>query len=196
MDRTGYDAIRFAAQRSCLANTSSRSRGWRRPRFALHGPPSAIRGRGECRVPNAPAEAWCAHIGSEYAHQYSQRKHRKHPASPTQWFYGLLRALPGDHRFVDPVIRATRWRLANLTPASGRQNHTASPSASNALVSRAARVHRIPPNVRDDRDTPLLARRDGESKAYDSEKRKQNIFRGRVDRISRPRPTGKSPDAG
>jgi len=106
-------------------------------------------------------EAWCAHSGSEYAHQYSQRKHRKHPASPTQWFYGLFRALPGDHRFVDPVIRATRWRLANLTPASGRQNHTASPSASNALVSRAACVHRTPLHVRDDRDTPLLPRRDG-----------------------------------
>ena len=74
--------------------------------------------------------------------------------------YGLLRALPGDHRFVDPVIRATRWRLANLTPASGRQNHTASPSASSALVSRTARVHRTPPHVRDDRDTPLLPRRD------------------------------------
>ena len=69
--------------------------------------------------------------------------------------YGLLRALPGDHRFVDPVIRATRWRLANLTPASGRQNHTASPSASGALVSRTARGHRIPPRERGDRVSPL-----------------------------------------
>jgi hypothetical protein len=32
----------------------------------------------------------------KYAHQYSQRRHRNHPAFPTQWFYGLLRALPGD----------------------------------------------------------------------------------------------------
>ena len=42
-----------------------------------------------------------------------------------------------------------------MTPASRRQNHTTSPSASSALVSSTARVHRIPPRVRDDRDTPL-----------------------------------------
>src|SRR6266849_314020 len=37
--------------------------------------------------------------------------------------------------------------LADLTPASGRQNHTTSPSASAPFVTRAARVHRIPPRV-------------------------------------------------
>src|SRR6202795_2161693 len=63
---------------------------------------------------------------------------------------------------------------ANLTPASGRQDHTTSPSAAiisrpraldrsraearPAITSRAkrCRVHRIPPRVRDDHDTPLL----------------------------------------
>src|SRR3977135_991975 len=45
---------------------------------------------------------------------------------------------------------------ANLTPASRRQDHTTSPSASARFVKRAARVHRIPPRVRDDRDTPLV----------------------------------------
>jgi hypothetical protein len=34
-----------------------------------------------------------------------------------------------------------------LTPASGRQDHTISPSASATLVSRSFRVHRIPPRV-------------------------------------------------
>src|SRR5207247_3993906 len=86
----------------------------------------------------------------------------KHPAFPTQWFYGFLRALPGDHRFVDPVIRATRWRLANLTLASGRQNHTASPSATASARLTLRRGHRIPPHVHDDRDTSLLSRWDGE----------------------------------
>jgi hypothetical protein len=42
-----------------------------------------------------------------------------------------------------------------LTPASGRQDHTSSPSASNALVESIIRVHRIPPRVRDDREPPL-----------------------------------------
>jgi hypothetical protein len=94
--------------------------------------------------------------------------------------YGLLRALPGDHRFVDPVIRTTRWRLANLTPASGRQNHTASPSATASARLTLRCVHRIPPHVRDDRDTPLLSRRDARRKAHISEKRKQNIFCARA----------------
>ena len=60
--------------------------------------PFENRGRGECRVPNAPA-AWCAHSGSEYAHQYSQRRHRKHPAFPTQWFYGLYVISPATNSF-------------------------------------------------------------------------------------------------
>ena len=34
--------------------------------------------------------------------------------------------------------------FTNLTPASGRQDHTTSPSARSALVSSAAYVHRIP----------------------------------------------------
>src|SRR6202163_2202427 len=43
----------------------------------------------------------------------------------------------------------------NLTPASGRQDHTTSPSASAQFVKRAISVHRIPPRVRDDREPPL-----------------------------------------
>src|SRR5260370_2974644 len=61
----------------------------------------------------------------------------------------------------------------DLTPASRRQDHTTSPSASSAVVLHAAnrsrrairpalashaqhcRVHRTPPRVRDDHDTPL-----------------------------------------
>jgi hypothetical protein len=45
----------------------------------------------------------------------------------------------------------------NLAPASGRQDHTTSPSAIITLVSRDISVHRIPPHVRDDRDPPLLS---------------------------------------
>ena len=48
-------------------------------------------------------------------------------------------------------------RALHRISASGYQAHTASPSAIGAFVLRAARVHRIPPNVRDDRDTPLLS---------------------------------------
>jgi hypothetical protein len=51
--------------------------------------------------------------------------------------------------------------FADLTPASGRQNHTTSPSASSAVRRRRVRVHRIPLHVRDDRETPLVKERDG-----------------------------------
>jgi hypothetical protein len=38
----------------------------------------------------------------KYAHQCSQRRHRKHPAFPTQWFYDLWRTLPGDEFVLPP----------------------------------------------------------------------------------------------
>jgi hypothetical protein len=74
--------------------------------------------------------------------------------------YGLLRALPGDRAFLPPSpLRSVL--LKSLMPASGHQDHTASPSASRAIRQRRIRVHRIPPRVRDDREPPLLVGRDG-----------------------------------
>jgi hypothetical protein len=69
-------------------------------------------------------------------------------------FNGFLRALPGDrlccHRHqADPSARLERQRRDVRTTRLRR------PQAG-ALVRSAARVHRIPPRVRDDRDTPLM----------------------------------------
>ena len=76
------------------------------------------------------------------------------PAFPAQWFtaYSALSPVTGlsCHRHPREVLLP-----ANLTPASGYQAHTASPSARVTLVSRNFRVHRIPPRVRDYRDPPL-----------------------------------------
>ena len=57
-------------------------------------------------------------------------------------FNGFLRALPGDRACLSPS--SAELYSANLTPASRRQDHTTSPSASARFVKRAARVHRIP----------------------------------------------------
>src|SRR5580658_4018181 len=57
-------------------------------------------------------------------------------------FNGFLRALPGDRACSPPS--PVKLLFTNLTPASGRQDHTTSPSARSALVSSAAYVHRIP----------------------------------------------------
>jgi hypothetical protein len=97
----------------------------------------------------------CA-MGSKYAHEYSQRAAGKHPTFPHAMVYGLYRALPGDRlschrRYAD--------RSANLTPASGCQDHTFSSSASSTFVKSTIRVHRIPPRVRDDRERPSVGTR-------------------------------------
>jgi hypothetical protein len=63
---------------------------------------------------------------------------------PCAVVYGLLRALPGDRACLPPSpLRSLLPK--SLTPASGRQDHTTSPSASRALVCRALSVHRISP---------------------------------------------------
>ena len=74
-------------------------------------------------------------------------------------FNGFLRALPGEtglccHR------RALRQRIARGAPASGRQDHTTSPSASCCSSNNMPRPSHPASNVCDDRETPLLWQRD------------------------------------
>ena len=110
-----------------------------RARFGRLVPPSPVRGRRECRAPDAPASRVCRDSGSD-AHALV-RSHRNHPAFPAQWFYGFLRALPGDRAFLPPSP-ARSLLPRNLTPASGRQDHTTSPSA--CRLARQARRPRPP----------------------------------------------------
>jgi hypothetical protein len=63
--------------------------------------------------------------------------------SPRNGFNSLYRALPGDRALLPPSSLRSLL-LKNLTPASGCQGHTTSPSASGALVCSAISVHRIP----------------------------------------------------
>ena len=78
---------------------------------------------------------------------------------PCAMVYGLFRALLGDRAFLPPSPANC---FTDLTPASGRQDHTALPSASTPLVLRCRRVHRIPPNVRDDGQRPSYRGETGE----------------------------------
>src|SRR6516162_7472953 len=66
------------------------------------------------------------------------------PAFPARWFYGFLRALPGDLALLPPSSARCKASSANLTPALACQDHTTSPSASASLVWRHQYVHRIP----------------------------------------------------
>src|SRR3979411_467561 len=84
------------------------------------------------------------------------------PAFPAQWFTAYSALSPVTGLFLPPSLALLS---ASLTPASGCQDHTASPSARVTLVSRNVRVHRIPPRVRDDREPPLSSGETGEVKS-------------------------------
>ena len=71
--------------------------------------------------------------------------------------YGLLRALLGDRLFCHR--RSCGLPRENLTPASGRRDHTTSPSAGEPRSSVVAPASIASDrNVRDDRDPPLIRR--------------------------------------
>ena len=141
--------------RSQSTNTTSRSRGLICPRLAIEFPCPPVRGCRECRVHAAPAVS-CA-IGAKNAHTSIQVQ-RRHPTFPAQWLYDLYRALLGEPGFLATVT----WRMIpqSLTPASGRQDHTTSSSASRAVRQKRIRGHRIPSRACDDRETPLVPGRD------------------------------------
>ena len=95
---------------------------------------SENRGRRECRAHDAPQPRGRKKKGTRAK---SPRSHRNNPAFPAQWFYGVLRALPGDQACLTP---SPALPIADLTPASGRQNDTTWPYASASFV-RLAFAH-------------------------------------------------------
>ena len=127
----------------------------------IRRPRKTPRGRRESRMRAAPAVS-CAKENRKRTRAY--RFSGGNPAFPARWVtaYSALSPVTGlfCHRHPRKVLL-----LANLTPASGRQDHTASPSARVTLVSRNFRVHRIPPRVRDDRDPPLSSGETGGAKS-------------------------------
>src|SRR5216684_5698791 len=191
-----------------------------RPRRYLNFPP---KGRGERRVPAAPA-ASCALVVVE-----STRVTTSTPESPdvparngfTTYF--VLSPVTGlfCHRHLRIKVLSKPGRAdktsANLTPASGRQDHTTSPYAATSLVrvlltahgflrnrpaipSRAkrCRVHRIPCPT-----SVTIAKRpsvwDGMARVVEViwGVRKQKYFCKRDSTpLSTNRPTGKSPHGG
>src|SRR5229473_3607621 len=116
-----------------ISDTTSRPRGALHPSLARNLPPE--RGRGECRMPNAPAVS-CAMIVVERTRVTTSTP--ESPGIPARnGFNGFLRALPGDRALLPPspggYVLSKPGRAdstpPNLTPASGRQDHTTSPSA-------------------------------------------------------------------
>jgi hypothetical protein len=149
------------------------------------------RGRREDRAP-----AGTHGPRAEKSTRQNHRCSRKYPAFPARWLERRIPRSPRGPGFLAPVIRETLVeRSANLAPASGRQDHTAWPSAKRSFVGtlkrmlrpRAATAPRL--HVRDDRDTPLCTRRDarkmrliwGKAKA---EYFSADIWTGRIELIA------------
>src|SRR5882757_10906771 len=108
-------------------------------------PPVTERGRREDRVRAAPAVSCARWIVKTHT---SIQVQRRHPAFPARWCYGLLRALPGDRAFLPPSLARRGSVFTNLAPASGRQDHTTSPSASVCVrLSQAPRPPHPTPRV-------------------------------------------------
>jgi hypothetical protein len=110
--------------------TASRSRGRICPRFAINFPPSSIRGRGEAGRPMRPIAA-CAIIVVERT-RVSQVTPES-PGTPRAMVLTAYSALsPATGLFCHR--RPRKLPFANLTPASGRQDHTSLPYASAPFV--------------------------------------------------------------
>jgi hypothetical protein len=105
-----------------VANTVSRSRRAFRASFAINLPPSPIRGRGERRAPLAPAASCALCIGRKHTsnNEYPGITRR----SRTQWFYGLLRALPGDRALLPPSSNGLRSCPRPVGPTDLRELDT------------------------------------------------------------------------
>ena len=119
---------------------NSPSRGADRARGDAVWCSSENRGRREDRVRAAPAVS-CASLHKEMRTR-AYRFSGGNPAFPAQWFtaYFVFSPVTGFLATVAP-----RCDSQNLAPASGRQDHTTSPSAPAMFVVHGLRVHRIPP---------------------------------------------------
>src|SRR6202011_642877 len=122
------------------ADTASRSRGAIRPSFAINFltlRPEGARKAGCALHPRSRVQLL---LGKTHTSKQVQRRQSGFPCAVV---YGLFRARPGDRAFLPPSSPRSLL-LKNLTPASGRQDHTTSPSATAPPVLRRCHVHRIP----------------------------------------------------
>ena len=129
-------------------DTNPHSRGAIRPRFV----PASLAKQRAWGMPGAQCTRSLACKVKKHTSIVTTGPPRSPGIPARNGFNGFLRALPGDRAFLSPSLYGYPQ---SLTPASRRQDHTTSPSASAPFVLERIHVHRIPPRVRDDRETPL-----------------------------------------
>ena len=138
------------------ANIRFRSRGALRPSDASNLCPS-----NQKRAQGMPGVRWTRGRLCNKKHRRQQPQvHRKHPAFPAQWFYGLYAISPVTGLFCHRHWRRLLRQLDTSVGVSGPHDF--------AVRLRRSRQQHHPrpphpaPNVRDDREAPLLWERDGD----------------------------------
>src|SRR5437868_9662611 len=124
--RAASDGGSSLALLAMTGRAALRSRGMICPRFALAVIPRRERAQGKPGAQQAPAASHATKKRTSVVATGSP----KQSGLPCAMVYGLFRALPGDRAFLPPSLANC---FTNLTPASGRQDHTALPSAASAL---------------------------------------------------------------
>ncbi len=140
------------------SDTPSRSRGAICPRLALISRPKKKRAQGKpgARCTRGLVRRMCKRMRTR-AYRFSGGI----PAFPARWFCGLFRALPGERAFLppSPPEKLASQELDASVAASGP--HDFAVRVSHARQAQPSRPPHPAPNVRDDREAPLLSRRDG-----------------------------------
>jgi hypothetical protein len=116
----------------------------------------------------------------EYAHEYSQRRHRKHPAFPTQWFYGLYVISPGTGLSCPRHLSGNCFprKLSASVGAPGPHDFAVRLARRSSCVAKASTAsHPAFVTTR----TPLLSRRDGAENTHFPIFRKRNFCGWRAD---------------
>src|SRR5882724_11806096 len=126
--------------RDMIADTSLRSRGTKCPSCWNEPPSNQKRAQG---MPDARCTR--SRLCSKKHRRQQLQVHRNNRHSLRNGFNGFLRALLGDHAWLPP---SSADRSAHLTPASERQDHTPSPSASAPFVRVPVITHEPKPALR------------------------------------------------
>jgi len=125
----------IAALHPSYENALSPSRDADRPRFAINFPPSLSEGAGKTGCTLHPRSR--VHLHTKNAHTSIQVQ-RKHSGLPCAMALRLTSCSPRWTALLPPSSLRSLL-LKNLTPAPRRQDHTTSPYASGAYVSRHSR---------------------------------------------------------
>jgi len=122
--------------------------------------PSPIRGRRECRAPDSARSLVCEMKKHTSLSHHGHTGFTRH--SPRNGFNGFLRALSGDRAFLSPspAICARHIHRLDASVEASRPHDFAV-----RFMRHSSKAPKRPPHpalhVRDDCDTPLIARRDG-----------------------------------